>query len=149
MEACGPRHHRATAAVSCLRTAFAFCVVVDGRHLFLRGVLESLDWRRGVGMEQQPAEHDVQQVDGACRLDAQDMYLLYDGNCKLCRRTVASFRVFDLFERVTYVNALDGRALQEHGLNWLDPDALIRDLHVVVGRNTSLGFAAYREWLKR
>ncbi len=83
------------------------------------------------------------------RLFAEDMYLLYDGNCKLCRRTVASFRVFDLFERVTYVNALDARALQERGLNWLEPDALMRDLHVIVGRNTSSGFAAYREWLKR
>ena len=70
MEARGPRRYGSTAGVGCLRAAFALCVVVDGGHLFFRRLLESLDWRRGLGVEQQPAEHDVQQVDGACRLDA-------------------------------------------------------------------------------
>lgn len=83
------------------------------------------------------------------RLFAQDMHVVYDGNCKLCRRTVASFRVFDLFERVTYVNALESQALAAHDLSWLDSDALLRDLHVVLGKKTSVGFAAYREWVKR
>jgi predicted DCC family thiol-disulfide oxidoreductase YuxK len=83
------------------------------------------------------------------KLFSDEMHVIYDGNCQLCRRTIASFRVFDLFERVTYVNGLDSEALAAHGLSWLDPEALIRDMHVVVGQNIWTGFAAYRKWLTR
>ena len=77
------------------------------------------------------------------------MYLVYDGNCKLCRRTVASFRVFDLLNRVIYVNALDRESLEKYQLTSLDSGALMRDMHVIVGSQTWKGFAAYREWMKR
>jgi predicted DCC family thiol-disulfide oxidoreductase YuxK len=83
------------------------------------------------------------------RLFPHEMYVLYDRNCKLCRRTIASFRMFDLCERVTYVNALDGAALRAHQLSWLDADRLMRHMHVVMDRNVWTGFAAYREWIKR
>ncbi len=83
------------------------------------------------------------------RLFKADLYVVYDGNCKLCRRAVASFRVFDLFERVTYVSALDKRALIENGLSWLAPEALMRNMHVVVGRDVWTGFASYRKWMTR
>jgi len=78
-----------------------------------------------------------------------DMYVVYDGNCRLCRRTIASFRVFDLFERVIYVNALDRAALELNGLAWLDSEVLMRDMQVVVGRNVWTGFASYRKWMSR
>ena len=55
-----------------------------------------------------------------------EMYVLYDGNCQLCRRTIASLRVFDVFGRATYVNALDEKAIKDHGLHWLDSKALCR-----------------------
>ncbi|MFY9619537.1 MAG: DCC1-like thiol-disulfide oxidoreductase family protein [Pyrinomonadaceae bacterium] len=83
------------------------------------------------------------------RLFPEEMYLLYDGNCKLCRRTIASFRVFDICERVTYVNALDVDALKQQGLSWLDSEALMRHMHVVVGSKVWTGFAAYRKWIAR
>jgi len=83
------------------------------------------------------------------RLFREDLYLLYDGNCKLCRRTIASFRVFDICERVTYVNALDLDALKRQGLSWLDSEALMRHMHVVVGSKVWTGFAAYRKWISR
>jgi len=83
------------------------------------------------------------------RLFSADMFLVYDGNCKLCRRTIASFRVFDLCERVTYVNALDHDGLATHGLTWLDSGAPMRDMQVVVGRNVWTGFASYRKWMTR
>jgi predicted DCC family thiol-disulfide oxidoreductase YuxK len=83
------------------------------------------------------------------RLFPEEMYLLYDGNCKLCRRTIASFRVFDICERVTYLNSLDRNALEQHELSWLDSEVLMRHMHVVVGRNVWTGFAAYRKWLER
>ena len=83
------------------------------------------------------------------RLFSEDMYVVFDGNCKLCRRTIASFRVFDVCERVTYVNALDNEALAIYGLTWLDSEALMRDMHVVVGRSVWTGFASYRKWITR
>jgi predicted DCC family thiol-disulfide oxidoreductase YuxK len=74
----------------------------------------------------------------------EQMYVLYDGNCKLCRRTIASLRLFDIFERVTYVNALDNEALIASRLGWLDSTALMRDMHVVVEGKRWAGFPAYR-----
>ncbi|MEJ7616346.1 MAG: DCC1-like thiol-disulfide oxidoreductase family protein [Pyrinomonadaceae bacterium] len=74
----------------------------------------------------------------------EDMHVVYDGNCKICRRTIASLRRFDLLGRITYVNALDEKALSEHNLLWLDAQALATDMHAVVGRKAFVGFASYR-----
>jgi predicted DCC family thiol-disulfide oxidoreductase YuxK len=78
------------------------------------------------------------------RLYKKDMCLIYDGSCKLCRRTIASIRVFDVFGRVVYVNALDKEAIISHGLSCLDSTALIVDMHVVIDRRAWAGFSAYR-----
>jgi predicted DCC family thiol-disulfide oxidoreductase YuxK len=83
------------------------------------------------------------------KLFKQDMYIVFDGNCKLCRRTIASFRVFDILERVIYVNALDDTALIAHQLSWLNADAILRDMHAVVGQDAWAGFSSYRVWIKR
>ena len=83
------------------------------------------------------------------RLFKSEMYVVYDGNCKLCRRTIASFRVFDLVDRMTYVNALNRADLEKHSLEWLDEDALMQDMHVVVGKKVWRGFSSYRVWLSR
>jgi predicted DCC family thiol-disulfide oxidoreductase YuxK len=83
------------------------------------------------------------------RLFAEDLYLVYDGNCRICRRTIASFRAFDIFERVTYVNAFDVKALEGSGLSGLDTNAVLRDIRAVRGARSWQGFSAYREWLKR
>jgi len=76
-------------------------------------------------------------------------YVLYDGNCKLCRRTIASLRVFDIFGGVTYVNALDKQTIIDSGLGWLDSTALMQNMHVVIGKNHWAGFPAYRVWALR
>lgn len=78
------------------------------------------------------------------RLFRDPLHLIYDGNCKLCRRTIAAVRVFDIFHRVRYVNALDEAALKKEGLSWLDPKALLYDMHAVVNKNVRKGFLAYR-----
>jgi predicted DCC family thiol-disulfide oxidoreductase YuxK len=79
----------------------------------------------------------------------EEMHVLYDGNCKLCRRTMASLRVFDIFGRVTYVNALDEKAIADHGLHWMDFAALLKDMHAVVGMKSWTGFSAYRMLARR
>jgi|SRR5215813_617602 len=72
------------------------------------------------------------------------MHVLYDENCKLCRRTVAVLRVFDIFGRVTYLSALDREALKGHGLDRLSATALMTDMHAVIGQKSRAGFMAYR-----
>jgi hypothetical protein len=57
---------------------------------------------------------------------------------------IASIRVFDIFGRVVYVNALDKAAIISHGLSWLDSTALMVDMHVVMDRRAWAGFSAYR-----
>ncbi len=72
------------------------------------------------------------------------MYVVYDGNCQLCRRTIAILRVFDLFGRIAYVNALDEAALEKAGLGWLDRMAIVTNMHTVIGQRTYVGYAAYQ-----
>lgn len=83
------------------------------------------------------------------RLFKEEMYLLYDGNCKLCRRTIASLRTLDLLCRITYVNSLEVAAIQRYNLEWLNSDDLARDMYAVVGSEHQAGFAAYRWIAKR
>lgn len=72
------------------------------------------------------------------------LYVVYDGNCTLCRRTIGSLRVFDLFGRITYVNALDAAALRANKLEWLDETATLTDMHVVGDGAIPTGYNAYR-----
>ena len=78
------------------------------------------------------------------RLMPRQMFVLYDGNCKLCRRTIAILRIFDVFERITWLNVMDGPAVRAAGLAWLDDAATHRDMHAVVDRTAWAGFNAYR-----
>ena len=74
----------------------------------------------------------------------KDMYLIYDGSSKLCRRIIASIRVFDILERVTYIEVQDAAAQAAHGLAWLDSTTLMIDIHAIVQRKRYIGFSAYR-----
>ena len=76
-------------------------------------------------------------------------YVLFDGNCRLCNRTVGIVRRFDVLERVIYLNALDKGALAEHGHTAFNAEALLKDMHVVVGDGHWKGFAGYRAWMTR
>lgn len=79
----------------------------------------------------------------------QPMYVIYDGNCQLCRRTIASIRVFDIFRRINYVNALDDETLKNFDLLWLEPHSILQDMHTVVGKKSWRGFSAYRVLSRR
>ncbi len=78
------------------------------------------------------------------RLYKEEVTVLYDGNCGFCRTTMGLFRFFDVFGRIIYVNALDTRQVAGYGLEWLDPDALMTDMHVVKDKKVWKGFSAYR-----
>lgn len=84
----------------------------------------------------------------ACRLFPKTMWVLYDGNCKICRRTIATLRTVDILDRILWINALDEDALRTNGLSYLDPTALVTDMHAVLdnGAEKSVykGYDAYR-----
>jgi predicted DCC family thiol-disulfide oxidoreductase YuxK len=73
-----------------------------------------------------------------------EIYVLYDGSCKLCRRTIASLRVFDIFGHITYMNALDHEAIRSHGFQWLNATVLMTDMHLIARKKQLTGFSAYR-----
>lgn len=75
--------------------------------------------------------------------------ILYDGNCKLCRRTIQSIRKFDLLRRTQYVNALDFRTREALGFGSIDENELLRDMHAVIGEKRWLGYEAYRQLAPR
>jgi len=83
------------------------------------------------------------------RLYGSEMFFLYDGQCRMCRRTVASLRVFDVFRRVTYLNSGDDRALGDAGLSWVDRDQARAHVSAVTGNRVQAGFAAYRALTRR
>ena len=81
------------------------------------------------------------------KLYPETMYALYDGNCQLCRRTIGMLRMFDVFERIEYVNVVtagDG----EHYMG-IERAQLMVDMHAVRGQRVWRGFEAYRAMAAR
>lgn len=78
------------------------------------------------------------------RIFSDPMFVVYDGNCKLCRRTAAVLNSMDEFGRLTYVNGMNGQDLKRHGLDHLDRTKLAQDMHVVHRGKTFLGAFGYR-----
>jgi predicted DCC family thiol-disulfide oxidoreductase YuxK len=74
----------------------------------------------------------------------EPLYLFYDGNCKICRRTIFSIRQFDVFQRVVYVNALGREDVVPAKVPSIAAGDLARDMHAVIGREKRLGYEAYR-----
>ena len=70
--------------------------------------------------------------------------MLFDGNCRLCRRTIRLLQATDVFRQLIPINALDTRARSDAGVGNLDPDALMEEMHVVVAHRTWSGFSACR-----
>ena len=78
------------------------------------------------------------------RFFSEDMYVLYDGNCELCKSAMARFKKWDLFGRITFISALDKDEIAAHGLGWLDSRELLQNMHAVKGKRVWTGFYAYR-----
>jgi predicted DCC family thiol-disulfide oxidoreductase YuxK len=72
------------------------------------------------------------------------MWFAYDGNCGICKKTAVALRSLALPGGIRFVNALDRQGLEREGLAWLDEQAVVHDVHVVVGRRAFLGYEAYR-----
>lgn len=75
--------------------------------------------------------------------------LLYDGNCLLCRRVIGMLRVFDVFDRLTYINFLDEEQVKLIPSGKGERQSWARDMHMLVGRRAYKGYDAYREMARR
>ena len=81
------------------------------------------------------------------KLYPQLMSVLYDGNCGVCRRTIAMLRMFDVFGRIAFVNALDaGDGARDLGV---ERAQLLVHMHAVRGERAWQGFEAYRAMAAR
>ncbi|QDV72194.1 DCC1-like thiol-disulfide oxidoreductase family protein [Botrimarina mediterranea] len=81
--------------------------------------------------------------------------VLYDGNCGICRRTMAVLGVVDWLQQLKPVNALNREAVEAEGLGFLEDAALVTDMHAawressrdggVDGWRTAKGYSAYQQ----
>jgi predicted DCC family thiol-disulfide oxidoreductase YuxK len=73
--------------------------------------------------------------------------VLYDGECALCRRSIAILQRLDWLHRLTYVNIRERKALPVSEPA-LDPDRLLQEMHLLTpeGGRVYHGFAAFR-WM--
>jgi predicted DCC family thiol-disulfide oxidoreductase YuxK len=74
----------------------------------------------------------------------EEMTVFFDGNCELCRRTAASLRVFDLFSRIRYLNALAPDSLKELKQSGIDEQTALKDMCAVAAGKIYKGYDAYR-----
>jgi len=73
-----------------------------------------------------------------------DMVVLFDGNCQLCRRTVAILKAGDIFHWISYISISDTQAKGVIATAKISEDAVLRDMHAVLGREIYKGYDAYR-----
>jgi predicted DCC family thiol-disulfide oxidoreductase YuxK len=80
------------------------------------------------------------------KLYPQLMSVLYDGNCRVCRRTIGMLRMFDVFGRIEYVNVLATVGERYMGI---ERAQLLVDVHAIRGERVWRGFEAYRAMAAR
>lgn len=79
----------------------------------------------------------------------QELYVIFDDQCGLCRHSIASLRTMDVMGRITYISISEANTREQEDLNWLDEDALLRAMHVVIGSRAWRGYDAYRVLSRR
>jgi predicted DCC family thiol-disulfide oxidoreductase YuxK len=78
------------------------------------------------------------------RLFRSQLTVFFDGNCRLCRRTIAVIRVMDVLETITFVNAVEDAELSCRGFGRLERPSLIQDIQAISDGRKHVGFEAYR-----
>ncbi|MEO1495890.1 MAG: DCC1-like thiol-disulfide oxidoreductase family protein [Planctomycetota bacterium] len=83
------------------------------------------------------------------RVYGEPMRILYDGNCGLCRRTMAVLGVLDWMQQLRPVNALSRDAVEAEELDFLEDADLMTDMHAAWRSDTDdwgveRGYAAYQ-----
>ena len=108
-------------------------------YRFMRISFSSLQWSYVALFDWRPVCRTVGHW-----LYPKDMFFLFDGDCRRCCRTVASLRVCDVLERVTYLNLRDRDAVPNAAVSWLNPDQTKSDVQARTESRQWDGLAAYR-----
>ena len=79
--------------------------------------------------------------------DKRKAVVLFDGQCPMCKKSVAILKRLDWLKRLSYRDARDVKHLPESPIP-LEPNRLLEEMHVVVpNRNQAhAGFRAFR-WM--
>jgi predicted DCC family thiol-disulfide oxidoreductase YuxK len=84
------------------------------------------------------------------KLFPEPLVVAFDGSCRMCRRTIAVARSFDVLGRCTYVDVRDAARLRGvPALSAVSPEGLLADIHGVVGHRVVRGVDLYKELFKR
>lgn len=88
------------------------------------------------------------------RIFGSRLFILYDGNCSLCRRTISLLLALDWLQALRPINALDELEVTRRGLAHLDPVSLLVDMHTAQRLDdgqwhTAKGYDAYRQIARR
>src|SRR3989338_7617901 len=72
---------------------------------------------------------------------------LYDGDCRICRRTMDILSRLDIFERLRLMNFREQAPIDEKraGIPALSQETLAKEMHVLRGKRLFLGFDGYRQ----
>jgi glycosyltransferase involved in cell wall biosynthesis len=73
-----------------------------------------------------------------------ELFLIYDGNCAICCKTITVLQTLDVFKRITYINMFNAQAMNRIEFVGLDIDMLLKNMHAIVDRQQFKGFDAYR-----
>lgn len=75
-------------------------------------------------------------------------FVVYDGSCRLCRRTIAILKSLDLFDALTAVPGSSGDPRRTRFLSLTD-EMLARDLYFIEGDKITVGYDAYVQMARR
>ena len=78
------------------------------------------------------------------RLIKRQLTVFYDGDCRVCRRTIAAIRTMDLLGCIMYVDARKDLSLDLTKLGSIDRSNLLQDIHAISNGREYRGVAAYR-----
>ena len=83
------------------------------------------------------------------RLFRGPLLVLYDGNCRMCRRTMSMLLALDWLQLLQQISAFDRDTIEQYGLGHLEDAALMRDMHAAERGGdrewyTTCGFEAYQ-----
>jgi predicted DCC family thiol-disulfide oxidoreductase YuxK len=79
------------------------------------------------------------------KIFSEPMTVLYDGSCSFCRRAIAFLQAFDLLGQIRYLDLHGPESQSLRDAHKLSNDALMVDMHGVVGNRIFKGFEAYRQ----
>jgi len=72
------------------------------------------------------------------------VYLLLNANCSVCRKTIAALRVFDIFNRITYIDSENKEEIYKLGLETHVAKANTTNLIAILQEKTFRDYYAFR-----